>query len=350
VNFQDEATQIILERLTEKKILGMSVAIRAEGQVIFEHIAGSEDKTNTKSLQLSDTFYIYSVTKPLIAIATLQLVERKLLNLDLDVRTVLNLAFEIPVTLRQLLNHSAGIPDYSQIFDDYLAAIKAHPQQPWTRDEFLSCTLPIGLAFPAGQGWAYSNMGYLLVRMLIEKVTGQSLRDILEQSIFKPLYLEKTRVVESLDDCADLTPGYSQLLSATDELEDMSKMYHPGWVSHGVVVSTASELAMIFESLFLGRVLNSDSLEVMKQTVIVPGKHPLFGKTGYGLGLMIDLEPKLSPVYGHGGEGPGYSAAAFHFSDLGSQQVTITALANCESDDSAMNTVFALAHLLGKRI
>jgi D-alanyl-D-alanine carboxypeptidase len=341
VTFQDEAIKTILERLSEQKILGMAVAVRAEGQIVFEHTLGFKDIAKTKPLQTSDCFYIYSVTKTLIAIATLQLVEKGLLDLDLDVRVMLNLAFETPVTVRQLLNHSAGIPDYSQIFGDYLAAIRTHPQQPWTREEFLSRTLPRDVDFPAGQGWAYSNIGYLLVRMLIEKVTGQSLQEILGQVIFSPCNLERTRVVEALKDCAELTPGYSHLLSVKGELEDISRTYHPGWVSHGVVMSTA---------LFLGKLLNSASLEAMKRAVVVPGKHQLFGKTGYALGLMTDIEPVLSPVFGHGGEGPGYSAAAFHFSALAGQRVTITALTNCEGHDSAMTTVFELAHLMGKRI
>jgi D-alanyl-D-alanine carboxypeptidase len=348
VSFQDEATKIVLERLTEDKILGMSVAFHAEGWAVFEDTVGFKNNIKTKPLQLSDSFYIYSITKSLIATAALQLVEKKLLDLDSDVRAALNLSLKTPITLRQLLNHSAGIPDYSGIVDDYMAAIKAHPNCPWTQAEFLSRTLPRDFDFPPGQGWAYSNIGYLLIRMLIEKVTGYSLREVLEQFVLKSLKVEKTCVVESLENCADLTPGYSRLLSQTDDLEDISKKYHPGWVSHGVVSSTASELARIFDGLFLGKLLNSDSLEEMKQAVVVPGKHPLFGKTGYGLGLMIDLEPTLSPVFGHGGEGPGYSAAAFHFSSLAGQRVTITALANCEGHDSAMKTVFALAQLFSK--
>lgn len=349
MNLKAEVSEVILEYLNENNIPGISFTIRSESKVVFDASLGFEDITRQEPLHNDARYLVYSVTKPLIALAALRLVEQRLLELDADVRTLLSLPFETAVSLRQLLNHAAGIPDYSQIFEEYMSSIRLQPKHPWTQAEFLEHTLPRGLDFLPGHGWAYSNVGYLLVRMLIEKITGQSLKDALEKFIFRPLELQKTFVAQLLQDAVCLTPAYSTLFSPTKELEDISMVYHPGWISHGVVISTASELAMIFEALFLGKLLKDESLEEMKQAIVVPGKHPRFGKTGYGLGLMIDLEPTFSPFVGHGGEGPGYSAAAFHFSDLASQRVTITALANREGHDVALDAVFEVAHLIGKR-
>ncbi|MGL4609689.1 MAG: serine hydrolase domain-containing protein [Trueperaceae bacterium] len=347
----EELKRHFIQYVEKESVPGMSIAIRSNGQGVFEMSWGVKDRKTKIPLENNARFYIYSVTKVLIAVLALRLVEEGLLKLTTPLQEIIeNLPLQTPVTLKQLLNHTAGIPDYSHNSDAYLNAVKASSQTAWTGEEFLQHTLPQGLDFTPGGGWAYSNIGYLLARMMIEKTSGQSLRDLLTNYIIKPLNLKNTFVAETLEDARSLTPGYSRLLSVTGELEDITQLYHPGWVSHGVVVSTATELAYLFEQLFLGELLRAPSLEAIKEAVSVPGNHPLFGKTAYGLGLMIDLQPTLSPVFGHGGEGPGYSTAAFHFSDLAGEAVTITVLANCEGHDIGLKTAFTLANVLGKHV
>lgn len=126
----------------------------------------------------------------------------------------------------------------------------------------------------------------------------------------------------------------------------MSSLYHPGWVSQGVVVSTAPELAKIVEALFLNKVLSSALVEQMLSPVHVLGKYPLFEKLAYGLGLFIDLESPYGRVGGHTGEGPGYSIAAFHFPNLVGSRITIAAIVNQDKPDHGLMMVYRLVKLL----
>ena len=142
------------------------------------------------------------------------------------------------MTIRQLLGHTAGIPDYGGL-PEYAAAVRATPETPWSGAEFLARTLPSGLRFAPGTSWAYSNIGFLLIRQLLERVTGEPLAALLDRALFAPLGLQRTTVAATLADAATLTPGWSTYLDPTGDLADVTPRYHPGWVSHGVVTATA---------------------------------------------------------------------------------------------------------------
>ncbi len=232
-------TDAVQQVLRDAATPGAVVALVANGQVLLEAGVGTRDLAHTTPLDVDAQFYLYSVTKSLLATATLQLVEQGRIALDAPVQTYLPaLPLATPVTVRQLLRHTGGLPDYGEL-RAYFEAVQAHPAQPWTPAEFLERTLPRGLKFAPGQGWGYSNVGFLIVRLLLERVTGSPLREVLRQGLFAPLGLQRTFVAETLTDARALTPGYSGLFSQDGALADVAPIYHPGWVSHGVVISTA---------------------------------------------------------------------------------------------------------------
>ena len=325
---------------------GAAVTLVANGQVVLEAGVGSRDLAPSTPLDADAQFYVYSVTKSLLATATVQLVEQGRIVLDAPVQSYLPaLPLPMPVTVRQLLRHTGGLPDYSEL-RAYFDAVKAHPAEPWTPAEFLERTLPRGLKFAPGQGWGYSNVGYLIVRLLLEQVTNSPLREVLRKGIFAPLGLQRTFVAESLTDTHALTPGHSGLFTQDGALADVAPVYHPGWVAHGVVISTAPELARIVEALFAGRLVRPDLVATMLDPVLVPGKHPLFRQPAYGLGLMIDPRSPYGLVAGHGGGGPGYSAAVLHLPCVGGRRLVSVVLANRDRDDLGLRIALALAHAL----
>lgn len=289
-----------------------------------------------------ELFPIYSVTKTLIATAVMMLVEHGRIGLDDPVQNWLpHLPLGTPVTVRQLLNHTAGLPDYGAM-PEYAAALRADAASPWSREDFLARTLGRGLVFPPGGGWAYSNVGYLCLVMLLEQEHGVPLGEVLRREIFAPLSLERTSVAVTPDDMAVLTPAWSRAISPDEEPVEVSRCYHPGWVSHGLVLSTAAELARLVDALFLGRLVGTESLDQMTGAVLLPFDHPLFGCPGYGLGLMVDAAaPGL--LAGHGGGGPGYSAGALHVMDEGGGRVTAVALAASELGDVGLRLALEAA-------
>ncbi|HLL50087.1 MAG TPA: serine hydrolase domain-containing protein [Thermomicrobiales bacterium] len=225
---------------------------------------------------------------------------------------------------------------------EYGHDLRSDPGRPWTTHEFLQRTLRRGFLFPPGGGWDYSNVGFLLIRQAIERITQRSLRDALAELVFHPAGLHRTVVAESLEDAQILTPGHSAELDDDGGLRDMSRRYHPCWVSHGVAISTASDLARAVEALFRGQLLAPGSLVEMLDAVPVSTEHPLFARPGYGLGLMIDLGSTYGRVAGHAGGGPGYSTAAFHFPDVVGHRITSVALVNRDCPDLGTEIAFAL--------
>jgi D-alanyl-D-alanine carboxypeptidase len=338
-------TEAVQQALVKTTNPGVCAAILVDGQPFFSAAAGTTDPAGSTALDEQAQFLIYSATKTLIAAVVLQLAENGILALDSPVQAVLpDLALKIPVTLRQLLNHTGGIPDYGGM-PAYSQAVRESPNKPWSSAEFLEATIPGGLAFASGQGWGYSNIGYLLLRQVIESVTNKPLRSVLDELIFVPLGVRSTFTAENLEQTQQLTPGWSKFLSQDRSLEDIRSRYHPGWVSHGVVASTALELTKIFDAVLAGPLLSQASRQSMLEGVDVPVKHPFFQQPAYGLGIMIDRASAYGLMAGHGGGGPGYSAGVLHLPNASGRRITGAALVNGDEGDLGMELAYILTQL-----
>lgn len=345
VELQQRLVETVRHELAATATPGVAVALLLDGQPVVTAGVGFRDPEQTAALDPDAQLYIYSVTKSLIATVILQLVEQGQLALDMPVQTYLaQLPLATPVTLRQLLNHTGGLPDYGGL-PAYTEALQADPTHPWTADDFLGQTLPRGLTFAPGQGWDYSNIGFLLLRRVIEAVLHTSLREAFQKRLFAPLGLQQTCVAQTLADAPQLTPGYSSFFSADDSLQDVRTLYHPGWVSHGVVIASAPELARLVDALFTGRLIGPHSLAAMLEPVLVPHTHPFFEQPAYGLGVMLDARSRYGLIAGHAGGGPGYSAGALHLHVHG-QHITSVVLANCDQGILGLRIAWLLATTL----
>lgn len=342
----DRLRAAVAQELATADTPGAAVALLLDGQPVLRSGVGFRDREQTTALDSEAQFYIYSVTKALTATVILQLAEQDQIALDAPVQTYLpQVALDTPVTIRQILNHTAGIPDYGGL-PIYFESLRADPQHAWTSAEFLDRTLPQGLRFPPEQGWAYSNIGFLLLRQVIETVTHMPLGQAFHARLFPPLDLRQTFVPQSLADAQQLTPGYSSFFQPDGALADIRSLYDPGWVSHGVVISTAAELAQLIDAIFTGTLLSPQSRAAMLTPVMVPVQHPLFQQPAYGLGLMIDPQSAYGVIAGHGGGGPGYSAGALHVPDAQGHTITSVALANRDQPDLGLGIAFTLIALL----
>ena len=118
-------------------------------------------------------FLAYSITKTFTAALILMLSEENLLRIEDPVaRWVPRIAHADRITLRRLLNHTAGIPDYGRI-RAYHDDLRASPSTPWSFDRYAAETFDKGLDFEPGQGWVYSNPGYMLLKVILEHETGR---------------------------------------------------------------------------------------------------------------------------------------------------------------------------------
>ncbi|MCE7028326.1 serine hydrolase domain-containing protein [Jiella avicenniae] len=289
---------------------GHAVRLTADGKAVH---SGRTDAT----------FPWWSFTKTILAIAALQLSERGALDLDAPYRGR-------PYTLRQLLQHRAGVPDYGKLAAYHAAVARGDPA--WPRERLLAAVDVDTPDFAPGTGWAYSNVGYLFVREAIEAATASDLDTALRELVFAPLRLESARVAMQP---ADLAGVFWPALRG----------YDPRWVYHGLVVGTPGDAAAILSALMTpGRLLAPGTLAAMRDRHAVGGAIPGRPWTthGYGLGLMIGTVKGAGRAIGHSGGGPFGVNAVYHFPDLDAS-VTVAAFTGGTDEGAAEWAATALA-------
>lgn len=265
----------------------------------------------------------WSFTKPVLAAAALSLVRDGLIQLDDQVQ-------EGPFTLRQLLKHQAGLADYSEL-KEYHAAV-AEGQVPWPAAEMMRRLDGTRLRYTPGTAWGYSNVGYMLVARLIERITGLSLEKALAHRVFLPLGLPQVRLATAQEDLDEVYPG-------------SISSYHPGWVYHGLLVGPLSASASLLNGLLTGQLLPLPLLQQMQEAIVLGGSMPgrPWATPGYGLGLMIGGTKNGHVLIGHTGVGPNSVIAVFHCSN-GHNAATCSVFA--ESHDEGLVEANVLERLL----
>lgn len=297
-------------------------------------------------LGTDSVFPVYSITKTLTAICALRLVERGSLRLDAPIHGWLpELQLPPTVTLTHLLRHTSGLRDYGPL-PEYHQAVRLHPDQPWTRQDFLDAVLPQGMLFAPGEGWAYSNVGYMLVVDILERVTGQTFAEVLAQFVTKPSALHRTLVLETIEDLMACVPGFGSEVTEDGSLVDVRGRYHPGWCAPRVVSSTPAEITRTFDALFSGQLLGAATLSQMLTLVPLPGLRTPPMVIDGGMGLFTNAASPYGPNYGNGGSGPGYDLTADIYPDASGRRVAIAVFVDTSCGPRARDLQGAVvAHL-----
>ncbi len=261
----------------------------------------------------------WSVTKTAIAALVLRDAERGLIALD-------TLLPGRPYTPRQLLQHRAGLGDYASL-PSYRAAA-ATDEEPWPVDELLRQAGAKTLRYIPGAGWAYSNIGYLLLRQMLEQTHEAQLSTLIRDSILAPLGLNARLAKTRADFTALHWPA--------------AQHYHPGWVYHGCLIGTAREAALMMQMILQGDLLSPDMRALMRTPAMegpaIPGRP--WSATGYGMGLMLGAAPGVGAALGHSGSGP---FAANYVGCFPDKLPGVTLAAFCDGPDSAPAEQAAIA-------
>ncbi len=266
---------------------------------------GSETKTLTygvadvptkEPMTQDHRFRIGSITKSMVATVVLQLVDEGELSLTDTVGPLLPglLPKGGSITMEQLLSHSSGLPNYIDVANvRHLYYSSNEPA------ELVAHVSGLPLDFAPGTSAAYSNTNYIVLGMVIEKVTGMSLEDTLETRIFEPLSMTDTslRAGDSLK--GPIARGF-------EDGDDVTSA-DPSWIwAAGGIVSTADDVSLFFLALLDARLTSPESLKQMlaPRDAVVPAGGP------YGLGIER-METDCGTAYGHHGSVPGYTADAW---------------------------------------
>lgn len=282
---------------------------------------GHSDAVAVGELTTGDRLMSGSIGKTYVAAVTLRLVARGKLDLDATVATYLGDApwlRHVPngeaTTLRQLMQHTSGIPEHVWQ-PKFQEAVHANPDRVWTAPELMGFVADQKPMFAPGEGWSYADTNYVLLGAVIEAVVGQPCFEVVRREVLQPLHLEDTAPNEQRA-VPGLAGGHTSGLlgfAAGPVVVDGKYPVNPQFeYCGGGMSSTTLDLARWCRALYAGEVV-SDAL----RTQMLDG---VPAKTGprqrYGLGTIV-VDSAHGRAFGHTGVMPGYLSIMLFYEDLG---------------------------------
>lgn len=307
----------VLERFSKRMLDIGAPAVLIQARVngeVWSLASGVRSLESRAKAEITDQFEIGSVTKSMVAVSVLKLVEEGTLQLDDPVGRHLaefDTLMHPPqaVTIGQLLRHESGIPTY----DEALFAgtpLREALTTPLSLEEHLALAATLPWKPNPAQGFEYSNSGYIALGLIVERLRGRSLGDVLRTDIVEPLGLTGTLLITPGPAPESMTRGYITI--DNDEVD----VTYPGELignAAGGVVSTVGDLNTFYSALLGGRLLEPETVDDMQAS----------GNGFYGAGLYRWSDPCTNDFYyGHSGDWAGYGTIAMISAD-GKRQVAM---------------------------
>jgi D-alanyl-D-alanine carboxypeptidase len=302
------------------------VAVASGPDFSWKAAAGVADAETGAALTTDHRFRIASVTKLFVAAVVLQLVDEDALALDGEVGSIAQ-----GVTVRQLLNHTSGLPhphgdDILSLFEPYRKDRAYRPES--TPSDVLALIQSKPRLFPPGEGWFYSGSNYVVLGLIIEETTGATLREELQRRILEPLGLGATDLPDAFPTPTGLARAYLPpdnpvLPEPGPGLVDVTDIELSTWGGSGMV-STARDIARFLGALLGGEIFPPTLGAELLSSVVSDWEE----SDGYGLGIeevssiMGKVESTCGSAWGHLGFSTGYTTIALA-SKTGDRQVVI---------------------------
>jgi CubicO group peptidase (beta-lactamase class C family) len=287
----DRRSQIerLTTRLHEQHLFTGEVLVAEKGNVIYEGAFGVADRSTGRTYTTDTRSCLASLSKPITAAAIMMLAEQHRLTYDDPLSKFLpGFADAVGVvTIRHLLTHTSGMPDYPELNVDRPGVTNA---------DILAASQKVRRpAFPPGQKYQYCNGGYVLLGLIVENLSGQPLPRFLEQQVFKPLGMSSTFVLTRPDQkTADVARGYD-MSNGVDDFAGMS-------TGDGGVYSTVNDLFRFDQALYTDALVRQQTLA----EAFTPA-HVREGRTTYGFGWNIVTDATGTRVW-HQGNTAGFRA------------------------------------------
>ena len=340
-----QRADLLVQTLHRQGHFNGNVLLAENGQAFCRAAVGTADFATGRKLDEDSVFDLASLSKAFTAMAIMILHERGALAYD----DTLEMYFkDFPyktVTVRDLLNHTSGLPDYIEIF---LAQWDKHrmAENQDVLDMLYERRPPF--RFAPGTKWEYSNTGYVLLALLVERVSEKTFSQFLRENIFGPLQMDRTAVINPRKNGHvpdDMAIGYiyshqSGRYELPDALPESSFVtYMDGMQGDGSVNSTIGDLLKWDQALYTEKLVRKATLdEAFTSTQILRGEP--FGY-GFGWGIMTGSRGK---ILRHSGGWPGYKTTLIRYID---RRRTLIVLCNVQQPDELYRgTVDALEHIL----
>jgi len=306
----DEELQRVLDNYSAKKAgVGLQATVIFPDGTVWSGVSGYASHEKKCPLTLDHHLYIGSITKLYTATLVMEQVENGTIALDDPLSKWIDLPYAEEITVGMLLNHTSGIPSYTEDLW-FLVRYFGFPGKQWQPDELVAVIRNKGLKFEPGSRHEYSNSNYLLLGVILEKTTGKSYGTLL-QELANKLGLENTYYLNYSKNIL-ITNGYDETLLhlGRRNLAGFRRSLETGAFSAGGILSTSEDVAIFVHSLFTGRILDGSTLAQMKTFIKAPDED-MPSQIGYGLGIR-NLIIGGENLIGHTGTIPGYSGIAMH--------------------------------------
>jgi CubicO group peptidase (beta-lactamase class C family) len=303
--------EFVRAEMQKQKIPGVSLAIVKDGQIVYAKGYGLANVEHNVAVKPETVFQSGSIGKQFTAAAVMLLVEEGKISLDDKINKYF---VDAPttwsgITVRHLLTHTSGMGDYPRDFD-----LRAD----YTEDELYKKIKSAPLAFQPGERWAYSNLGYVTLGILINKVSGKFYGDFLQERVFKPLGMMTARIISEADIIPNRAAGYRLVKGEIKNHEWVSPSVNT--TADGALYLTVYDMAKWDAALYGEKLLKKTSLEQMWTPVkLNDGKtHP------YGFGWLLN-EINGKRIVEHGGAWQGFKAFIARYPD---EKLTVVVFAN----------------------
>ncbi len=324
-----------LRRMATTGQFSGAVLIAKNGKVLFSRAYGLADRERRIPNTLDTRFRIGSMNKMFTAVAILQLVEAGKIELSDPLGTYLtdypNKDVASKVTIHELLTHTGGTGDiFGPDFD-------AHRKELRTHSDYIELYGNRGLEFEPGSRWAYSNYGMVLLGAVIERVTGQSYYDYVQEHIYEPAGMTRTGSLPEDEAVPDRSIGYMRPPGTTRWVRNTNTLPYRG-TSAGGGYSTVTDLARFADALMSRKLLRPDSTEQL-----ITGKVEALGREKYAYGFEDRRDIGGHGSVGHGGGAPGMNGDLRIYPKSG---YVVAALANIDPPAAQRATAWVCAYVL----
>jgi D-alanyl-D-alanine carboxypeptidase len=300
-----------LDKLTSQNGIPGVEALVQDKENIRSSTSGVADLKSKAPMTADGRIRAGSITKSFVATVILQLEAEGKVDLDAPVDRYLPGLISgdgndgTKITTRQLLQHTSGVPNYfAKLMTIDPETIRDQGAEP---ADLVKMAMQQPPTFAPGSGWAYSNTNYIVVGMVIEKVTGDSLSKQIDLRVARPLHLDSTYLPERGDTklpqphAVGHVPGKSGVIDFSDYDSTVA------WAAGGLV-STSREISAFYDALLGGRILPPAQLKEMMTAVPAPSLG--VAQASYGLGLFTAPLPCGGQYWGHEGSTYGFMSMA----------------------------------------
>jgi len=301
------------------KFAGATLGVCLADGNCFGLATGFSDLESKRQMKPTDLMAAGSTGKTFALAVAMQLVKEGKISLDEKIEKYLGketwfarLPNAKDITVRQLMNHTSGLVRY-EFKDQFLKDLTANPDKVWRPEELLSYLFDTKAAFEAGKGWDYSDTNYIVLGMIIEKVSGKKFYDEAIKRVVKPLKL-KNVFPQDRRELKGLIQGYAgeknEFTGKDRVLENAKFIINPQfeWTGGGWITN-AEDLARWAKLMYEGKAFDASLLPEVLNGVSAP---MLGRETKYGLGVII-RPTRTGLTYGHSGFFPGYMTDMMYF-------------------------------------